>query len=42
MKVMTLGIKFKDRVEFTAQGDDAQEALLAIGEAIKSGLGEKI
>ncbi|WP_413702131.1 fused PTS fructose transporter subunit IIA/HPr protein [Psychromonas sp. KJ10-10] len=41
MKVMTQGIKFGDRLEFTAQGDDAEEALMAIGKAIEEGLGEK-
>ncbi|MEJ6120655.1 fused PTS fructose transporter subunit IIA/HPr protein [Vibrio sp. 2-Bac 85] len=41
MKVMTLGIKFGNKLQFTAQGEDAQEALTAIGKAIDEGLGEK-
>jgi len=42
MKVMTLGVKFKDRLQVTAQGEDADQALLAIGKAIEEGLGEAI
>jgi len=42
MKVMTQGIKFGHRIQFTAQGEDADEALTAIGKAINEGLGEKI
>ena len=42
MKIMTLGVKFGHQLEFTAQGEDAQEALAAIGKAIDEGLGEKI
>lgn len=41
MKIMTQGIKFGDRLQFTAQGEDAQLALAAIGKAIEEGLGEK-
>nr|WP_159464489.1 fused PTS fructose transporter subunit IIA/HPr protein [Scandinavium goeteborgense] len=40
MKVVALGVKKGHRLRFTAQGDDAQLALNAIGEAIASGLGE--
>lgn len=40
MKVVALGVKKGHRLRFTAQGDDAQQALNAIGEAIASGLGE--
>tara|TARA_R110001583_G_scaffold19176_1_gene75385 strand:+ start:21905 stop:23014 length:1110 start_codon:yes stop_codon:yes gene_type:complete len=40
MKIMTQGIKFGDRLQFTAQGEDAEEALIAIGKAIDKGLGE--
>lgn len=40
MKVVALGVKKGHRLRFTAQGDDAQVALNAIGEAIASGLGE--
>ncbi|WP_297206530.1 fused PTS fructose transporter subunit IIA/HPr protein [uncultured Pluralibacter sp.] len=40
MKVVALGVKKGHRLRFTAQGDDAQQALDAIGEAIASGLGE--
>jgi len=40
MKVVALGVKKGHRLRFTAQGDDAQMALNAIGEAIASGLGE--
>jgi phosphocarrier protein FPr len=42
MKVMTQGVKFGDKLQFTAQGEDAKEALIAIGEAINEGLGEKL
>jgi multiphosphoryl transfer protein len=42
MKVMTLGVKFKDQLQFTAQGEDADAALAAIGQAIEEGLGESI
>jgi phosphocarrier protein FPr len=41
MKVMTQGVKFGHKLQFTAQGDDAEEALAAIGKAIAEGLGEK-
>ncbi|ADO47796.1 fused PTS fructose transporter subunit IIA/HPr protein [[Enterobacter] lignolyticus] len=40
MKVVALGVKKGHRLRFTAQGDDAERALNAIGEAIASGLGE--
>lgn len=40
MKVVALGVKKGHRLRFTAQGDDAQQALQAIGEAISAGLGE--
>ncbi|MGR5239409.1 fused PTS fructose transporter subunit IIA/HPr protein [Photobacterium damselae] len=40
MKVITLGVKCGHRLEFTAQGDDADKALQAIGKAIEDGLGE--
>jgi phosphocarrier protein FPr len=40
MKVVALGVKKGHRLRFTAQGDDARQALYAIGEAIASGLGE--
>lgn len=40
MKVVALGVKKGHRLRFTAQGDDARQALDAIGEAIASGLGE--
>ena len=42
MKVMTLGVKFKDQLQFTAQGEDADAALAAIGQAIEEGLGEAV
>lgn len=42
MKVMTQGIQFGHKLQFSAQGDDADEALAAIGKAINEGLGEKI
>lgn len=42
MKVVALGVKKGHRLRFTAQGDDAQVALNAIGEAIASGLGEGV
>ncbi|WP_330982475.1 MULTISPECIES: fused PTS fructose transporter subunit IIA/HPr protein [Enterobacterales] len=40
MKVVALGVKKGHRLRFTAQGEDAQVALNAIGEAIAAGLGE--
>ncbi|MFO6422605.1 fused PTS fructose transporter subunit IIA/HPr protein [Motilimonas sp. KMU-193] len=40
MKLMTLGVKHGHRLQFSADGDDAQQALDAIGEAIAQGLGE--
>ena len=40
MKVVALGVKKGHRLRFTAQGDDARQALDAIGEAIAAGLGE--
>lgn len=40
MKLMTLGVKCGHTLEFTAEGEDASEALEAIGSAIESGLGE--
>lgn len=40
MKVVALGVKKGHRLRFTASGDDAQQALNAIEEAINSGLGE--
>lgn len=40
MKVVALGVKQGHRLRFTAQGDDAEQALNAIGEAIAAGLGE--
>jgi phosphocarrier protein FPr len=39
MKVVALGVKKGHRLRFTAQGDDAEQALKAIGEAIAAGLG---
>jgi len=40
MKVVALGVKKGHRLRFTAQGDEAEKALNAIGEAITAGLGE--
>lgn len=40
MKVVALGVKKGHRLRFTAQGDEAEQALNAIGEAIAAGLGE--
>ncbi|NDL65793.1 fused PTS fructose transporter subunit IIA/HPr protein [Acerihabitans arboris] len=40
MKVVALGVKSGHRLRITADGDDAEQALKAIGEAIASGLGE--
>ncbi|HCX00481.1 MAG TPA: bifunctional PTS fructose transporter subunit IIA/HPr protein [Pantoea sp.] len=42
MKVVALGVKKGHRLRFTASGDDAQQALNAIEEAINSGLGEGV
>ncbi|MBJ7220455.1 MULTISPECIES: fused PTS fructose transporter subunit IIA/HPr protein [unclassified Brenneria] len=41
MKVIALGVKKGHKLRFTANGDDAEQALAAIGEAISSGLGEE-
>ena len=40
MKVIALGVKHGHKLQFTAEGADAQQALEAIGAAIESGLGE--
>ncbi|AXG47112.1 HPr family phosphocarrier protein [Photorhabdus laumondii subsp. laumondii] len=40
MKIMTLGAKKGHRLHITANGDDAPQAIAAIGEAVASGLGE--
>ncbi|MEH6124082.1 fused PTS fructose transporter subunit IIA/HPr protein [Salmonella enterica subsp. enterica serovar Newport] len=40
MKVVALGVKKGHRLCFTAQGEDAEQALKAIGDAIAAGLGE--
>ena len=40
MKVIGLGVKHGDTLQFVAEGGDAQEALAGIGEAIASGLSE--
>lgn len=40
MKVIGLGVKHDNHLEFTAEGSDAVQALEAIGAAIVSGLGE--
>lgn len=40
MKVVALGVKKGHRLRFTAQGDDAEQALKGIGDAIANGLGE--
>ncbi|WP_019614809.1 fused PTS fructose transporter subunit IIA/HPr protein [Psychromonas ossibalaenae] len=42
MKVMTQGVQFGHQLQFVAQGEDAEEALHAIGQAINEGLGEAI
>ncbi|MDF7680725.1 fused PTS fructose transporter subunit IIA/HPr protein [Enterobacteriaceae bacterium ESL0689] len=42
MKVVALGVKKGNRLRFTAQGEDAQQALNAIGEVIAAGLGEGV
>ncbi|WAZ16829.1 fused PTS fructose transporter subunit IIA/HPr protein [Serratia sarumanii] len=40
MKVVALGVKKGHHLRFTANGEDAEAALKAIGEAINEGLGE--
>ncbi|ENM8021682.1 fused PTS fructose transporter subunit IIA/HPr protein [Salmonella enterica] len=40
MKVVALGVKKGHHLRFTAQGEDAEQALKAIGDAIAAGLGE--
>ncbi|PLR40787.1 bifunctional PTS fructose transporter subunit IIA/HPr protein [Chimaeribacter californicus] len=42
MKVVALGVKKGHRLRFTASGDDAEQALQAIGTAIAEGLGEGV
>ncbi|WP_318480330.1 fused PTS fructose transporter subunit IIA/HPr protein [Photobacterium leiognathi] len=42
MKVIGLGVKCGNELQFTASGSDAEEALAAIGQAIADGLGEKL
>ncbi|SMY32782.1 fused PTS fructose transporter subunit IIA/HPr protein [Photobacterium andalusiense] len=42
MKVIGLGVKCGNELQFTAQGSDAEAALTAIGQAIADGLGEKL
>jgi len=42
MKVVALGVKKGHRLRFTASGDDAEQALHAIGTAIAEGLGEGV
>lgn len=42
MKVVALGVKKGHRLRFTASGEDAQQALDAIEQAISSGLGEGV
>ncbi|MDW6094257.1 fused PTS fructose transporter subunit IIA/HPr protein [Vibrio rhizosphaerae] len=41
MKVIALGVKCGHRLEFTANGADASQALEALGAAIAAGLGEQ-
>ncbi|GAL07106.1 fructose-specific phosphocarrier protein HPr /PTS system fructose-specific IIA component [Photobacterium aphoticum] len=38
--MIALGVKKGHELQFTAQGDDADAALEAIGQAIADGLGE--
>ncbi|EPG7578181.1 fused PTS fructose transporter subunit IIA/HPr protein [Providencia rettgeri] len=42
MKIVSLGAKCGHRLRIHAEGVDAQEAIATIGEAINSGLGEKV
>ena len=42
MKVVALGVKKGHHLRFSAKGEDARQALDAIGEAIASGLGEGV
>ncbi|EPI2104848.1 fused PTS fructose transporter subunit IIA/HPr protein [Providencia rettgeri] len=42
MKIVSLGAKCGHRLRIHAEGTDAQEAIVTIGEAINSGLGEEI
>lgn len=42
MKVIGLGVKCGNELQFTAHGSDADAALAAIGQAIADGLGEKL
>lgn len=42
MKVVSLGVKHGHTLRFNACGDDAREAIVAIGEAIQQGLGESL
>ena len=40
MKVIGLGVRHGDSLQFIAEGPDAKEALAGIAEAIASGLSE--
>jgi phosphocarrier protein FPr len=40
MKVIAMGVKCGHKLQFSADGADATQALEAIGQAIESGLGE--
>ncbi|ODP97131.1 bifunctional PTS fructose transporter subunit IIA/HPr protein [Salinivibrio sp. SS3] len=40
MKVIALGVKHGHQLQFSAQGSDAEQAIAALGDAIKDGLGE--
>lgn len=42
MKVVALGVKKGHRLRFTASGEDAEQALKGIGDAIAAGLGEGV
>lgn len=42
MKIVALGAKKGSRLQFTATGEDAQEAINAIGKGIAEGLGEGV
>ena len=42
ISILTAGVKYSETIEIRVNGEDEQEALTAIVDAVKSGLGEKI
>ena len=42
MKIVALGVTQGHRLRFVAEGDDAKQAIEALGKIIASGLGESV